>query len=210
VVITSEVDGNWLDAPEFEPFWSEAEKLELFVFIHPVLALNDPRRYDAYDIGRSVGREFSLIMATVRLINSGVLDRHPKLVVQMSHLAGGIATMLGRLRSYQDKEFWGTAGHPLHGKKSERDLDYYINERIVFDVGGFCGEVNSVKAGLAEIPASRMVFATDYPQEIRGHAEVRDYVSGLRALGSTGEQILSGNVSSLLNGLEEANLAAIR
>ena len=58
-------------------------------------------------MARSIGREFSLIAATVRLINSGLLDRHPDLRIHMSHLGGGIATMLGRIRKYQDKAVLG-------------------------------------------------------------------------------------------------------
>jgi hypothetical protein len=51
---------------------------------------------------------------------------------------------------------------------------------------------------LAEIPASRIVFATDYPQEIRSREAVRDFVRAIRALGPDGERILSGNVGLLL------------
>jgi predicted TIM-barrel fold metal-dependent hydrolase len=108
VVITSEIDGYFLDAPEFEPFWAEAASLGMYVFVHPALKLNDSRQFNAYDSARSVGREFSLIMATLRLINSGVFDRHQGLTIQMGHLSGGIASMLGRIRKFQEKEFWGT------------------------------------------------------------------------------------------------------
>ena len=99
VVITSEQDGLYLDAPEFEPFWAECVKRKMFVFVHPALKLNESRQFNAFDLARSVGREFSLIMATIRLINSGIFDRHPSLVVQMSHLSGGIASMISRIRS---------------------------------------------------------------------------------------------------------------
>ena len=131
VVITSEVGGLFLDAPEFEPFWAAASRLEMYVFVHPALGLNDSRQFDAYDTARSVGREFSLIMATIRLINSGVLDRHPNLTIQMAHLSGGIASLLGRIRSYQDKVFWATEGNSRHGVKPLKDFDYYLRERLV-------------------------------------------------------------------------------
>jgi len=198
VVITSEQEGRYLDAPEFEPFWSEAERLGMFVFVHPALRLNHSQQFDGYDTARSVGREFSLIMATIRLINSGVFDRHPGLIVHMAHLGGGIASMLGRIRSYQDKEFWGTAGNARHGMKPKRDVDHYFAHNIVFDTAGFCGAIGAVKAALVEIPAARIVFATDYPQEIRGREAVRDFVNDVRALGRDGERILSGNVGLLL------------
>ena len=106
--------------------------------------------------------------------------------------------MLGRVRSYQDKTFWGTAGNARHGVTPRHDFDYYLHHNMVFDTAGFCGAIGSVKTALVEIPAGRMVFATDYPQEIRARVAVRDFVREVRALGQDGERILSGNVGLLL------------
>ena len=198
VTITSEFDGKWIDDPALEPFWSEVEKLGLFVFVHPALKLNEAKQFDAYDTARAVGREFSLIMATIRLVCSGVFDRHPELTVHMAHLSGGLAGMLARIRSYQDKEFWGTAGNARHGARAQQDFDHYIRNNLVFDTAGFAGGIGAIEAGLCEIPASRIVFATDYPQEIRKREAVRDFVNDIRALGPGGERILSGNVGLLL------------
>src|ERR1700682_5635867 len=198
VVITSECDGLFLDNARLEPFWSEGSRLGMFVFVHPALKLNYSQQFDGFDTARSVGREFSLIMATIRLVNSGVCDRHPGLTVHMAHLSGGIASMLGRIRSYQDKDFWGTKGNARHGMTPKHDFDYYLAHNMVFDTAGFCGAIGSVKTALVEIPASRIVFATDYPQEIRAREAVRDFVRDIRALGPDGERILSGNVGLLL------------
>jgi len=198
VTICSEFDGKWIDDPAIEPFWTEVSKLGMFVFVHPALKLNHAQQFDAYDTARAVGREFSLIMATIRLINSGVFDRHPELTVHMAHLSGGIASMLARIRSFQDKEFWGTAGNPRHGVRPKKDFDHYLHHNLVFDTAGFAGGIGAVKAGLSELPASRIVFATDYPQEIRKREVVRDFVNAIRALGPDGERILSGNVGLLL------------
>jgi predicted TIM-barrel fold metal-dependent hydrolase len=198
VVITSETDGLYLDDPAYEDFWTEAERLGIFVFVHPALKLNQTKQFDTLDLARAVGREFSLIGATIRLIDSGVFDRHPKLIVHMAHLGGGIASMLGRIRGFRDKEFWGTEGDPRHGMKAKNDFDYYLRNNIVFDTAGFCGEISAIKTALVEIPAARIVFATDYPQEIRERNMVRDFVKALRGLGADGEQILSGNVEKLI------------
>jgi len=75
---------------------------------------------------------------------------------------------------------------------------------MVFDVAGFCGEIGAIRASLVEIPAQRIVFATDYPQEIRDTAKVRDFVDGIRTLGGAGQEILSGNVGLLLPRLARA------
>ncbi len=200
VVITSEQDGLYLDAPEFEPFWAECVRRGLFVFVHPALKLNESAQFNGYDLARSVGREFSLIMATIRLINSGVFDRHPTLTVQMSHLSGGIASMISRIRSYQDKVFWGTKGNARHGALPQQAFDHYIQHNMIFDTGGFCGAIEAVKIALIELPAARLVFGTDYPQEIRHSPVVKTFVDGIRDLGADGQKILSGNARILMKG----------
>ena len=198
VVITSEFDGIGLDAPELDPFWAEASRLGLYVFVHPALKLAHAQQFDAYDRARAVGREFSLVQATVRLINGGVFDRHPDLTIQMAHLGGGIASILGRIRSYQDRAFWGTEGNARHGVNPNRDFDAYLASRMVFDTAGFCGDVRSVATSLVELPASRIVFATDYPQEIRANEAVKAFVDGVAEIPDDGPAILGGNNDLLL------------
>ncbi len=198
VVITSEFDGISLDAPELDPFWAEAERLGLYVFIHPALQLLNASQFTSDDMARSVGREFSLVMAVIRLINSGVLDRYPGLTVQIAHLAGGIGGVLGRIRSFQDKGFWGTTASERHGRLPEKNFDHYLRHRLVFDTAGSGGDMATVKSALVELDPARVVFATDYPQEIRERGKVREFVDGVRAIGADGERILSGNAGLLV------------
>ena len=198
VVITSEFDGIGLDAPELDPFWAEAQKLGLYVFIHPALQLLHAKQYDVDDMARSVGREFSLVQSVIRLINGGVLDRFPDLTVQIAHLAGGLTGVLGRIRSYQDKTFWGTTGNERHGRLPEKDFDYYLHKRLVFDTAGSGGDMGTVNTSLVELSPARIVFATDYPQEIRERDKVRQFVDSVRDLGTVGEGILSGNTGLLV------------
>ena len=94
--------------------------------------------------------------------------------------------------------FWGTADNDRHGRLPEQDFDYYLKERLVFDTAGFCGATSSVKTSLVELDPSRIVFATDYPQEIRDPEAVRDFVNGIRSIGADGERILSGNIDLLI------------
>ena len=69
---------------------------------------------------------------------------------------------------------------------------------MVFDTAGFCGDARSVATSLVELPADRIVFATDYPQEIRKPAAVKAFVDEIRALGEPGAGILGGNNGLLL------------
>ena len=97
VVIASEVQGQPLDAEGLRPFWKAAADLGLYVFIHPLAQVIGWSQMDADDLGRMLGWEFSLMVATVRLINSGLLDELPSLKIQVSHFGGGIDRYLPRI-----------------------------------------------------------------------------------------------------------------
>ena len=146
VVITSEHDGKFLDNPAYEPFWAEAAKLGMFVFVHPALKLNYSQQFDAFDTARSVGREFSLIMATIRLINSGVFDRHPE--PDDPH---GASLRRHRVDARPHPQlpgqgFLGHQGQPAPRRRTRsKDFDYYINNNLIFDTAGFAGAITSVK-----------------------------------------------------------------
>ena len=81
IVIASEVQGQPLDAPTLRAFWRTAADLGLYVFIHPPPRLTGWAYMDADDLWRMLGWEFSLMVATVRLINSGLLDEFSSLKI---------------------------------------------------------------------------------------------------------------------------------
>jgi len=179
VSIPSVIGKTELDAPELRPFFKKVNEMGLFIFIHP--ALGSSGAYLDYDLGRSVGREFQLVLTVIRLINGGVLDEFPGLNLILSHLGGGIAALMGRIEPYQDKLFWGTADHPRHGKLPGGPFRGYF-DRIYFDTGGFFGNINAVKCALVEMKPKNIVFGTDYPQEIRHGAQIERYVRDIKEL----------------------------
>ena len=115
-VIASELQGQSLDAESLRPFWRAAADLGLYVLIHPLPRVISWQHMDADDLGRMLGWEFSLMVATVRLINSGLLDELPSLNIQISHFAGGIGRYLPRIRGLQQREKSGTASLPRHNR----------------------------------------------------------------------------------------------
>jgi uncharacterized protein len=209
VVIASELQGLALDADELRPFWRAAADLGLYVFIHPLPRVIDWVHMDADDLGRMLGWEFSLMVATVRLINCGLLDELPTLKIQLSHFAGGLGRYLPRIRALQQREVAGTAGLLRHGRQPRQPFDHYIRHRLFYDCCGW-SSVNDaaacggewVRSGLSEVPASQCVFATDYPQAVRDDAEVAAYVEAMRKLGPEARSVLDGaNAGKLIPNL---------
>jgi hypothetical protein len=157
-----------------------------------------PQMY-ADDLGRMLGWEFSLMVATVRLINSGLLDELPTLKIQVSHFAGGIGPYLPRIRGLQDREQNGTAAIPGHGRQPRQPFDHYLQHRFFYDCCGWSGPDHAaergaawMRSGLDELPSSQVVFATDYPQAVHDDDEVAAYINALRTLGTDAQSILDG------------------
>jgi aminocarboxymuconate-semialdehyde decarboxylase len=202
VAIASTLSGKGLDAEELYPFYEHCQAAGQFIFVHPTLACGTlgTQGFQAYDLFRTVGREFELVTAVLRLVCGGVLDEFPRLNIIMSHFGGGITSLVGRIRDYQDKEFWGLLNDPVHGKKPKHEFDSYLG-RMHFDTGGHFGEMSAVKAALLNIPVANLMFGTDYPQEIRGQDKVKVFIEGIRSLDLSKEDveaILGGNAARVL------------
>ena len=61
-----------------------------------------------------------------------------------------------------------------------------------------------MRVGLAELPSSQVVFATDYPQAVRDDDEIVAYVKAVGGLGSEARKILDGaNAEKLIPNLKE-------
>src|SRR5260370_34350721 len=82
--------------------------------------------------------------------------------------------------------------------KPKSDSDHSLHHNMVFDTAGFCGAMGAVRGALIEIPVSRIVFATDDPQEIRDRAALREFVAGLRTLRKDLAVILNGTLDEQL------------
>jgi predicted TIM-barrel fold metal-dependent hydrolase len=199
VVIASELQDQPLDAEELKPFWKTCADLGLYVFIHPLPRVIRWGRMDADDLGRMLGWEFSLMTATVRIINSGLLDELPELKIQFSHFSGGIGRYLGRIRGFQQRDKWGTAKINRHGRRPSAPFDHYLDHRLYYDIAGWAGPDHAaewgadwVRFGIEELAFSQLVFATDYPQAVREASEVAAYTEAVRGLGANGRALVAG------------------
>jgi aminocarboxymuconate-semialdehyde decarboxylase len=87
-----------IDAPRLEPLYDRIEALGLPIFMHPTDA-QFPDILEGYNgaLYSSLGRVIDVSVSAYRLVLSGIMERHPKLKVVMSHTGGALPYQAGRM-----------------------------------------------------------------------------------------------------------------
>jgi aminocarboxymuconate-semialdehyde decarboxylase len=98
VEIGTTVDRRRLDEPDFERFWSAAERLDLPVTLHPAYTEGINPALAGFYFENVLGFLFDTTIAIERLICAGTLDRHPDLRLVLLHGGGYFPYQAGRLR----------------------------------------------------------------------------------------------------------------
>lgn len=200
VVIRSQVNGQSLDNKELYPFYEKVMALKVPIFVHPSGVQRGFDILDApYDLGRSIGRELDLTVATVRLILSGVVDDFSDLKFVISHKGGAIAAIRERIEYQFGNTDW--PGTRPQGSRNKLPFDQCL-DKLYFNLAGSHGGMNSVKCALTSISPKRLIFGTDYPQEfMTDKMNLKTYVENMKKLDIDEESrkaMLGGNARELL------------
>jgi aminocarboxymuconate-semialdehyde decarboxylase len=150
-IATGLADGRRIDAPEFEPFWAQAERLRMPVTLHPAYVERHPGLQDFY-FENVLGFLFETAIAIERLISAGVLDRHPGLQIVLVHGGGYFPYQGGRLRHAR------TVRREL--ADSPEDPWAYL-DRIWFDI--VTHDSAALRYLVDRVGAGRVVVGTDLP-----------------------------------------------
>ncbi len=157
------VDGKFLDHADFAPVLAKAEALGVPIYIHPNWA--SPAAMDLYynDVGDPlVGRVLSgagygwhqeVALQCLRMIVSGVFDRHPKLQIIVGHMGEGLPFFYWR---FGDDLARITAG------KLEKPVQQYFHDNFWITTSAFFRD-ELLTLVLAVMGEDRVLFAVDYP-----------------------------------------------
>jgi aminocarboxymuconate-semialdehyde decarboxylase len=151
VHIGTSVCGRPIDAPDYEPFWAAAERLDMVVMVHPAYNASHPALGDWY-LGNTIGNLLETTVMLERLICSGVLDRHPKVRVLAVHGGGAFPYTAGRLRHARSirPELNGTPENPWA----------YVGQ-VVFDT--ITHDVAALSYLVARAGHANVMLGTDLP-----------------------------------------------
>jgi len=102
VVLLSNIKGRALTSATYRPFFEEANRMKLCIFLHPMLPAN-PEPFTEYVLGPLVGFPFDTTLAVARMCFAGMLRELPDIHWIIGHLGGAVPYLMERLDSgYRD------------------------------------------------------------------------------------------------------------
>ncbi|MFY9573112.1 MAG: amidohydrolase family protein [Blastocatellia bacterium] len=102
VVLLSNIGGRPLTSPAYRPFFEEANRMNLCIFLHPMIPLNS-EPFREYVLGPLVGFPFDTTLAVARMCFDGMLAELPNIRWIIGHLGGAIPYLMERLdNGYRD------------------------------------------------------------------------------------------------------------
>jgi aminocarboxymuconate-semialdehyde decarboxylase len=138
-----------IDADRLDPFYARVAELGIPMFLHPTDAVFQDM-LDGYDgaLHLSLGRVVEVSVAAMRLVFSGIMERHPDLKIVMSHTGGALPYQSGRM----DK----------NGKKARlpREPSTYIR-RMYSDT--VTPHAEGMRFAIDYFGVDHVMYGTDYP-----------------------------------------------
>lgn len=185
-------NGEFIDKPKYWPIFERAEALDVPLYLHP--SHPDPRVSEVYYadyvktvpgiLNATLGYTVEAMVQGVRMVLSGVFDRHPNLKIILGHLGEGIPFLLGRIDA--------TLKNPANKQVNFREVfcrNFYITTSGFFsDPALFCS--------MLEIGVDRILFAIDWPWGNNRRAV--DWLEHVSITAEDRAKIFGGNSDRLL------------
>ena len=138
-----------IDAERLEPLYDRAEELGVTLFMHPTDGIYE-EMLEGYGgaLYLSLGRVIDVSAAAYRLVLSGIMERHPKLKIFVSHTGGALPYQSGRM----DKN--------SKAAKLPRDPSVYLKRMVTDTVSPHAA---GMKFAIDYYGVDNIMYGTDYP-----------------------------------------------
>lgn len=190
-LVNDQVQGRYLDDPAFDSLWAALEELQVPLYLHPGMPPADtwhvvdghPEMYGAlWSWQAETGGH------AMRIVLSGVFDRHPNARLILGHAGEFLPFQLSR---FDSRYATVTATVPLRRRPSE-----YFGDNVLVTTSGILS-AKVIEALVAIMGPDAVLFAVDYPYESTRAAVAAFEQAALPD--SARAKIGSGNARRLLN-----------
>jgi len=184
--LATNVNGEELDERRFWDVYARCEELGWAIFLHPVDTIG-PDRTKKYYLKNLCGNPYDTGVAVAHLIFGGVMDRFPKLEVNLPHAGGTFPWLIGRWDQ-------GAKVRP-ELKHMEQPPSSYL-KRFTYDTIGHDDRINTNLVRL--VGAERVTLGSDYCFDM-GLDDPLSTVSRIAGLSAEDKaRICGGNALKLL------------
>lgn len=193
VVLLSNVSGRPLIAPEYRPFFEEANRKKATIFIHPMLPAQ-PEPYQKYVLGPIVAFPGDTTLAVAQLCYDGVLRDLPDIKWLVAHAGGAIPWLMERLdNGYRDF---------AECREKIDELPSVYLKRLYYDTVTFSPHTLSMLRDV--VGTEHMVMGSDYPHLLGSIDRAVSSIEALNVPEHEKERIFSGTALGLLNNVDRA------
>lgn len=156
----------YYDFPEFREFWHEHARLAVPFYLHPRNPLpQDAAIYRGHEwlLGPAWAFGQETAAHALRLMGSGLFDRHPDLRIILGHMGEGLPYSMWRIDNHNK---WMSQQNSYPAKRA---ISEYFRENFYLTTSGNFRTQTLIDA-ILEIGADRILFSSDWPFENIDHA----------------------------------------
>lgn len=188
VVLLSNIGGKPLTSPEYHPFFEEANRMGLCIFLHPMIPQSS-EAFREFVLGPIVGFPFDTTLAVARMCYSGMFEEFPNIRWIIGHLGGAVPYLMERMdNGYRD--------FAECREKIDKLPSVYLKQ-LYYDTVSF--SPYTLKMVRDMMGADHMVMGSDYPHLLGSIDRAVSTIEGLQITEQEKEEIFSGNALSILN-----------
>jgi len=156
----------YYDIADFNDFWAEHARLGVPFYLHPRNPLpQDAAIYRGHEwlLGPTWAFGQETAVHALRLMGSGLFDRHPDQMIILGHMGEGLPYSMWRIDNHNK---WMSEQNKYPAKKT---VSEYFRENFYLTTSGNFRTQTLIDAML-EIGADRILFSADWPFENVDHA----------------------------------------
>ena len=188
VVLLSNIRGRALTSQIYRPFFEEANRMNLCIFLHPMIPTNS-EPFKEYVLGPLVGFPFDTTLAVARMCFDGMLRDLPNIRWIIGHLGGAAPYLMERLDS-------GYRDFAECRVNIDEPPSTYL-KRLHYDTVTF--STHNLRMARDLVGTDHMVMGSDYPHMLGSIERSVSSIQDLAIPEYEKQKIFSGNALSILN-----------
>jgi aminocarboxymuconate-semialdehyde decarboxylase len=188
VILLSNIKGKPLTSPLYRPFFEEANRMKLCIFLHPMIPTN-AEAYSEYVLGPLVGFPFDTTLAVARLCFDGLFAELPDIRWIIGHLGGAVPYLMERLDN-------GFRDFAECRAKIDRLPSTYLKS-LYYDTVTFSPHTLRMARDLVGV--DHMVMGSDYPHMLGSITRAVSSIEEMNIPDYEKQKVFSGTAMSILN-----------